>query len=225
MSPHAGSLSLSLCVCVCVCVCVLKRDSTPEGLLSAGRGSAEIKNGELWCKDVLILCLEETQTLNILKGGGCRCFFCAFVCVHFRVHVLCDRGRNRLTALIRRWWECVRSSKQLAGRLQVQIRFPSAPLLIKQLNGQRKVMLRVKSVKEKDTLSHTLTHTHTHTHTQTACTWPSSRAAVFGIQTDWYSHKLARLIFQCNQHALQHTSTSVQNISAWLFSQFHSVIT
>lgn len=46
-----------------------------------------------------------------------------------------------------------------AGRLQVQISFPSASLLIKQLNGQKKVVLRVKSVKEKgkDVRAHTQT--------------------------------------------------------------------
>lgn len=89
----------------------------------------------------------------------------------------------------------------------MQISFPSASLLIKQLNGKRKVIQRFESVKEKDTRC-----------AHTACTWTFSRAAVSGIQADWYSHDLAGLIFQCNQHALTHVSTSVlqQNISAEL---------
>lgn len=40
--------------------------------------------------------------------------------------------------------------QQTAGKLQVQISFPSASLLIKQLNGRRKVILRVKSAEKKD---------------------------------------------------------------------------
>lgn len=39
----------------------------------------------------------------------------------------------------------------------MQISFPSASLLIKQLNGQKKVVLRVKSVLERGTGTHTNT--------------------------------------------------------------------
>lgn len=48
--------------------------------------------------------------------------------------------------------------KQTAGRLQVEISFPSASLLIKQLNGQKKkVVLGVKYDER---------NIHAHTHTQ-----------------------------------------------------------
>lgn len=49
----------------------------------------------------------------------------------------------------------MREIRLTAGRLQVRISFPSASLLIKQLNGLKKVVLRVKTVKEER-------HRHTH---------------------------------------------------------------
>lgn len=42
----------------------------------------------------------------------------------------------------------MREIRPTAGRLQVQISSPSASLLIKQLNGLAKVVLRVKTAKE-----------------------------------------------------------------------------
>lgn len=68
----------------------------------------------------------------------------------------------------KKWSMCVREIQLTAGRLQVQISFPSASLLIKQLNGLKKVVLRVKTVKEER---------HRHTHTSTCVLQPNISAS------------------------------------------------
>lgn len=97
--------------------------------------------------------------------------------------------------------------KQTAGRLQVEISFPSASLLIKQLNGQKKkVVLGVKYDERK-------IHTHTHTHSMYLILVQSYRI--------WLSNGLIDFLVQ-SLRSLTHTSTSVlqQNISA-KFIQSH----
>lgn len=118
----------------------------------------------MWCKHLLTLCLGETLTQNILKGVSASiCCLNVCICVRMRAHfymrVLNGGGRNRLNSSRKKMeCVCVCEIQQTAGGLQVQISFPSASLLIKQLNGQKKVVLRVKSVKERGTGTHTNTH-------------------------------------------------------------------
>lgn len=108
----------------------------------------------MWCKHVVILCLEKTLTQSILKEMVSDSFFCLCVCSGW------EQVNSSQLKMVR-----VCEDQQTAGRLLVQISFPLASLLIKQLNGQRKVVLRVKSVREKDTYT-----VHTHAHTHSACT-------------------------------------------------------
>ncbi len=108
---------------------------------------------------LLTLCLGEDTDSEHPQGGvsihllpDCV-YVCSNACTPLHAH---GGGRNRLNSS-RTKMECVCMCEiqQTAGRLQVQISFPSASLLIKQLNGQKKkVVLRVKPVKERGTDTH-----------------------------------------------------------------------
>lgn len=100
-----------------------------------------------------------------------------------------------------------------AGRLQVQISFPSASLLIKQLNGQKKVVLRVKSVKEKgkDVRAHTQTR-------HVLELDPEIQYLAFRL-TD-IPKQFSQIDFWCNHYVQTHVNIcAAAEISAKLFTQ------
>ena len=78
----------AVCARVCVCVCVCDR-TAPEGSFCADSSKRKRKKWkwEMWCKRVLLLCLAQTLTPNILKGVSAS-ICCLRVCMWLNVHKL-----------------------------------------------------------------------------------------------------------------------------------------